>query len=354
MQIFFRIASLTESFQLTHPTKIHLLGSSHRTPISHLNSLCSGKIHQTPYWKIALWICHLALLWLSASLPWFLLLRCISKLLGFSFQTVICSIPITSYFSTERSAPAYAQAWDQPILNRLLWAFSLLGRVPIHKNKPRIWNCLLSRSNAEKTELVGMYNAGKTTTDSNRCRGGIVLPLHFLLITSPTSGQCFGHLWPPGLLCCFPWLRKAIPATQGNMRKQRPKERGWVFSPWWDIDEWLMEELSYSAGFRPFVLTCWARWLPREPDNIICSLLWESLVQFGAAFLKLILNVWTLHNFFVHDCTSCSKAVTRTVCVRRWECDIQHGDSVCFAKRSRLVPTPLKARKGNTGFVKQR
>lgn len=178
---------------------------------------------------MAFWICHLALLWLSASLPWFFLLRCISELLGFSFKTVIYSIPITSYFSTERSTPAYAQAWDQPILNRLLWAFSLLGRVPIHRNKPGIWNCLLSRPNAQKPNTRVGWDVWYGE-DNNR-PGGIVLPLHFPLINIPASGQCFGHLWPPGLPCCFPWLRKAIPAIQGNVRKQRPEERGQAFSP---------------------------------------------------------------------------------------------------------------------------
>lgn len=144
-----------------HLAKIHLLGSSHHTPISLLNNLCSAKIYQTHCWKIAFWICHLALWWLSASLPWFHLLRRISKLPGFSFEIVIYSVPITSYFSTERSTPAYAQAWDQPILNRLLWAFSFLGRVPIHGNKPGIWNCHLSRPNTKYQSWLGCTVQGR-------------------------------------------------------------------------------------------------------------------------------------------------------------------------------------------------
>lgn len=144
---FFRIISLTESFQPTHPTKIHLQSSSLHTSISHLDTLSSAGLLCKDPPNLLLKDHFLNLLFgpsaaLLASPPWLLLLRCKSKLLGFSFKAVIYSIPITSYFSAERSTPAYAQAWDQLILNRLLWAFSLLGRVPIHKNKPGIWNCL--------------------------------------------------------------------------------------------------------------------------------------------------------------------------------------------------------------------
>lgn len=105
-------------------------------------------------------------------------------------------------------------------------------------------------------------------------------------------------------------------------------------------------------------------WLQTICFNLLCKVVSTRARQHPSServwfslellFWKLILNVWTLHNFFVSDGTSCSKAVTRTVCVWRWECDIQHGDSARSAERSRLVPAPLKARKGNTGFVKQR
>lgn len=123
---FLRVISLTEPLQLTHPSKIHLQGSSSQLWISHLNialQTCSAKIHQTHCWKMAFWTCHL----LQLSPPWFFPSRCItSQSLGFFFPNVILSIPITN-FSAKRSTPAYTLAWDQPMLNRHLWVFSPSG-----------------------------------------------------------------------------------------------------------------------------------------------------------------------------------------------------------------------------------
>lgn len=145
-------------------------------------------------------------------------------------------------------------------------------------------------------ELVGMYSTGKTITD--------YVALCYLCISFSLPPQ---HLVSVLVSChhldsSAAFLGSEKPFQQHRVTWEKRDLRREAKSSLLEMrqDEGLLtEEMSYSPGFRPFVLTCWARWLPQEWDNIKSrSLLWESLVQFGAAFLKAHLECMNFTLFF--------------------------------------------------------
>lgn len=147
------------------------------------------------------------------------------------FPNVIYSIPIT-YFRAERSTPAYAQAWDQPILNRHLCVFSLSGKGSHPQEQTWDAELFLGSLNAQRPSTRAGW-AVQHGTDKTPQVALCYLCISFIAGLAPVP--CHGHFWWPRFTRCFQQHRKAIPAMRSSMRKQRPEERGQNCSPQADM-----------------------------------------------------------------------------------------------------------------------